>query len=251
MEQQQTSRESVTATTNGKSSGGLFRNLLIIIVLLLLAGGAYFYFSSNAKTDGEGENQTVATVNGVAITQKDVDDRIERTRETLLTQGTDISDPTVRAGVVEQTITQIVNEMLVLEDAKRSGITVTGEEIDTEFANIKARFESEEAFKTELAKNYFTEETLRVNIERELITQKYVQKISADAQIEVTEDEITALYAQAKEQNADIPPLEDVRAEAENQIRNQKLAVLVSSAVEGLRADADIVITKRDTVITQ
>jgi len=220
------------------------RALIIAVILILLAGGAYFFFSSNSNLGGKGDAKIVATVNGVIITEKDVNDRIERNRATLVAQGTNIDDTTVRATVAEQVVAQLVNEALVLEDAKKKGITVTSDEIDTEFANIKARFENDEAFQTELTKNFFTEETLRENIERELLTQKYVQQISDNADVQVTEDEIVALYDQAKEQNNDIPPLEDVYAEAEAQIKNQKVAALVSEAVTKLRADADIVITQ-------
>jgi len=207
---------------------------------------AFVYLNPSDSTT---TSEVVATVNDVAITQQDIDDRIDRNRDALVAQGTNIDDPTVRAQIEEQIITQIINETLVLADAARLGLSVTAEEISAQYDTISGRFESAELFQAELEKNRFTEESLRKNVERELLTQKYIQQVTASQTVEVTEEEITALYDQLVAQSAEgaeIPELEDVQAQIEDQIRNQKLAQVVTDVIAGLKESAVIVITEKE-----
>lgn len=241
MDQEQTPQGN---TTSGKKGKKLSLVTTVVIVLLLLGVGAYFLLGSddNDATGQGGGNAVVATVDGVEITQQQVNERIERNRTALETQGTDLANAETRALIEEQIINQLVNEALIVAAATEAGIEVTEAEVDTEYANIQARFETPELFESELENNLFTEQSLRANIERELITQKYIDQMTADAEIEVTDEEVQTLYDQVAAQNDTVPPLEEVRDQVEGQIRNQKLAALIDQLISDLRADADIVI---------
>jgi len=241
MEQPQTTQEEVSSEKVEKKKGRSL-SIIIVIVLIILGAGAFFLLKSDGLNMGSTEEsvKVVATVNGIEVSQTEVDNRIGRNKTTLETQGNDLSNPETLALIESQIVTQLVNEVLVSKDADRLGITVTEDEVNTEYANIQARFETPELFQSELVNNFFTEETLRINIKRELVTQKYVEQISSQNPVEVTEEEIDAFYVQAKEQNAEIPPLEEVKDQVEAQIRNQKITTIVNGVVEGLRSNATI-----------
>ncbi len=228
--------------------------LIVIFVLALVAVGAFVYEKkgSGEISGANGVTTAMATVDGIEITKQQVDNRIERNRDALTAQGTDIDDPKTRAGLEKLTVEQLINETLVIADAERLGLSVTKKEISDQYDVIFNRFDSKETFQAELDKNRFTEESLRKNIERELLLQKYLQRVAdADGELlSVTETEIKDLYDNLKAQNDSIPSLDEMRSQIEEQIRNQKLSQAASSAVNDLRTKANIVINKDGADVT-
>lgn len=226
---------------------GWGRVITVLVVLAILAGAAYVYFQSDLL-DGVSDpaNQSagavVATVNGTEITQAEVDERIERNQSTLLSQGIDATNPDTRSDLEDQVLEQLINEELVLAAAQAQGIVVTDTEVTAQMDAIKAQFESDAAFESQLAENGFTEATLAANLKRDLTIQRYIEQIAAADPIEISAEEVETAYATLAEQNEEIPPLEEIRDQIEAQLRQQQLAVVVASAVEELRTSADIVI---------
>ena len=208
--------------------------VITIIVLVLLAGAAYVF------TKGGSGEDVLASVNGIAITQVDVDLRISHAKTGLEAQGLNLSDPETSSLLKSQALEEIINEMIVLTDAEAKGITVTEAEIDAQYAQIRGRFTTDEEFATELEKNSFTEATLRENVRRELVIQKYVTQIASASTLSITEGEVTAFYTQLQGQTEDLPPLTDLRGEIETQLKNQKLAAAVQTVVQELRSKATI-----------
>ncbi len=244
--QTQTTEEAVTSTSSNGGKGN--RSLLvgIIIIILVLAAGAFVYLKPFNST--KGTSAVAATVDGVEITQQDIDNRITRNKDALEAQGKDLNDSAVLVQLKDQIINQIINETLAIEAAKKSGLSVESSEIDAQYKTIFDRFDSEEAFRAELEKNRFTDESLRKNIERELLTQKYIEQITTNQNVEVTEEEISSLYDQLvakSDKGVEIPKLEDVSSQLKDQIRNQKLSQIVSDAIAKLKDGAVIVITEK------
>lgn len=247
MDTQTQSTEETTAPTSD-NGGGKKKSLPIgIIVAVLVVVGAIAFIFLNPSDSTTDTSAVVATVDGVEITQQNVDDRITRNKEALEAQGTNLSDPTVLGQLEDQVVNQIINETLALAEARNIDLSVSSSEIDTQYDAISGRFDSEEAFKAEMDKNRFTEETLRKNIERELLIQKYIDQITSSQNIEVTEEEIIVLYDQLVAQSAEgaeIPELDDVRSQIEDQLRNQKLSQIVNDSLISLKDNAVIVITE-------
>ncbi len=242
--QTQTTEEAVTPTP--RREGGKNKSLLIgiIIIILVIAAGTFAYLNPSSST--KDTSGVVATVDGIEITQQDIDNRITRNKDALEAQGKDLNNSDVLAQLKDQIINQIINETLAIEAAKKSGLSVESSEIDTQYKAISDRFDTEEAFRAELEKNRFTEESLRKNIERELLTQKYIEQITTNQNVEVTEEEISVLYDQLvakSDKGAEIPKIEDVSSQLKDQIKNQKLSQLVSNALAKLKDSAVIVIT--------
>ena len=229
-----------TAAPEGRKSGKWMGIVVTLIVLLLLAGAAYVFMGSDKLTGNGLSGSVLASVNGTEITESDVDERISHAKTGLEAQGLNLSDPATSELLRSQALEEIINEMIVLADAEAKGITVTDAEVDAQYGQIRGRFETEELFTEELNKNSFTAETLRENVRRELIIQKYVAQIEGASTITITEPEINDFYAQLQGQSENLPPLTDLRVEIETQLRNQKLASAVQQVVEDLRSKADV-----------
>lgn len=249
MEQPETTENQTPSEQGGKRKGG--KGLLFfIIIIIIVAAVAVVYLKPNLLSQvGVGGGEVSATVDGIEISAQQVEDRIERNRAALEAQGNDLEDPETLAQLEAQIITQLVNEQLVLADANILGITVTDEEIEEQLATIRGRFETDEAFATELENNRFTEKSLRANVERELLIQKYVQQVADSQPIEISDEEIQTLYDQLAEQNEELPALEELAPQIEDQLRNQQLGQIVDSVVTDLRTEADIVITEEETEV--
>ena len=228
------------APQGGRKRGGLIGLIVAVIVLLLLAGAAYLFMNSDKMAEVGGGGSVLASVNGTPITEDDVTERISHAKTGLEAQGLNLEDPQTRDLLRSQALEEIINERVVLADAQAKGIVVSDAEVDTQLADIRSRFETEAQFTEELNKNQFTQETLRENVRRELLIQKYVTQISDASTLTVSEEEITAFYEQLKGQNESLPPLAELRAEIEVQLKNQKLAGVVQQIVEDLRSKADI-----------
>lgn len=223
-----------------RKRGGLIGLIVAVIVLLLLAGAAYVFMNSDKMAGVTGGGGVLASVNGTPITEDEVTERISHAKTGLEAQGLNLEDPQTRDLLRSQALEEIINERVVLADAQAKGVVVTDAEVDTQFNDIRSRFETEAQFTEELGKNQFTPETLRENVRRELLIQKYVAQISEASTLTVSEEEVTAFYDQLKGQNESLPPLTELRAEIEVQLKNQKLAGVVQQIVAELRSKADV-----------
>jgi peptidyl-prolyl cis-trans isomerase SurA len=242
--------EQDTQTPKSPSSrGGIGFIAGTIALIVLIGGGAYAYFvnpdifSSLDGSDAQ-DSAVVATVDGEAVTQADIDLRIARNAVALSSQGIDVNNPDNRTALETQTLNQLINEFLIVRDALVRGISIAPAEIDEQYAAIQARFDSETLFESELERNSFTEAALRESIEHELLIQKYVDQVVDPSALVATNEEIQAVYDSLEPQEGgEIPPLEEIRQDIENRIVNQKIQQALSDVIGDLRSDADIVVS--------
>lgn len=232
------SQPQTTVSPETHSKRGRWMGLVItIIVVLLLLGATYVFMKSDSFSQAVPDGAVLASVNGIDITEGDVTARLEQMRTNLEAQGKNLEDPVLRS----QTLEEIVDETLVLADAKAKGVIVTGAEIDEQYGQIRARFETEDIFIEELKKDNLTEESLRENIQRGLIINKYIAQIPNIAALTGTEEEIVAFYEQLKGQQVEnLPPLEELKGEIETQLKTQKIATAIQGIIAELRSKANI-----------
>ena len=145
------------------------------------------------------DSEVVATVNGETITKDEL-------YQAMLTEGG------------RQVLDRLITNLLILQEGKRLGITVTDEEIDARIQNlINANFYGmADSFYQALEQYGLTEESLKKDIKTELILRKI-----AGEQISISDEEARA-YFKANQQNYNIPEqvearhiLVDTREEAE------------------------------------
>ncbi|WP_312700506.1 peptidylprolyl isomerase [Sedimentibacter sp.] len=108
------------------------------------------------------EEGVVATVNGQQITQEELD----------MNYGFYIKmNPTVTK---EDMLDKLIMDILMVEAAKKGGITVTEQQVNEEMQNFKSLNNSEEDYQKFLKDNGLTEEFLRSEIEKEYYINHYL-----------------------------------------------------------------------------
>ncbi len=154
---------------------------LLIVGLLLLVGCG---------------DKVAATVNGKKIYGNEV----EKGLKTLINQYPQmVEDITsdIEGEFREMVLDNLIIEVLVAEEAAKEGVEISKDEIDSEIEKVKKDFPDEQAFLEALKKNDMALENLEEEIEKFLIQQKMIEKVTAS--IEATDKEVEEYYEKNKE----------------------------------------------------
>lgn len=85
---------------------------------------------------------------------------------------------------------------LLLEGAKKAGVAITATQVDSTLNFIYTQNGGEEAFLKRIGTDGITIETVKKDVEREMIIRKYFDKLYSEAK--VTEEELKTAYSQDK-----------------------------------------------------
>jgi len=233
---------------NENSSRSNNKSLLIFFVLLVLAAagiGAWFYFEkgpgSDPMTNTENkDSEVVARVNGVEINREAYDRSLEQLRAAYVAQGIDVSTATSSELLKEQALEALVNRELIVMAAEEKGLTVEKTTIDTEYQNTIQGAGGDEAFAAALAASNLSEAMVREDIENGLLIQQYLATELHINDLTVTDAEVEAYYNTVKATNPEVPPLTEVSAAIQSQLLTAKRDEVVNTALQSLRADAEI-----------
>jgi FKBP-type peptidyl-prolyl cis-trans isomerase (trigger factor) len=214
-------------------------NIIVIVVLAVLVVGLAIFGLSKAKapvTDGK-----VATVNGVVITKTAYDEQVASLTASLQAQGVNTTDPAKQTEINKQALDNLINNELVAEGIKSSGIVATDAEVETQFQATVTQSGGQDGFKAALTKANLTEAQLRTNIKNQLEIQKYLAaNVKVDG-ITVSDSEISAFYTEySKAQGTSTPALKDISAQIKQQITLNKQQTLINDFVASLRAKANV-----------
>jgi len=154
-------------------------------------------------------------------------------------------DPSTKEST-EQVKTQaldiLVNQTLVLQQAKESEIKAEKSEIDKDYTEFVKQFDDEKAMKEMLESQNMDVETLKTQIAESIIFEKYKEKIAPVGKI--TDEDIKAYYdkvaAESKEAGQELPPLEEVREEIKGSIEQEQQQNQLAAHVEELKGKAEI-----------
>lgn len=182
--------------------------LLSLACLVLLAVVLFQVFSTN--------DEVVASVNGDEIT-----------KEELYNSMVD------QAG--QQTVNQMITNKLIEQEAEKSGIEVTEQDINNKMEEMKSNFPSEEQFNMMLQQYGMTEEQLKDQLETQIIMEK-----KFESEIEVTEEEMKSFFESNKQQFGEDASFADHKQQIEDQLTNQQLQQQIQQWIQQARSDADI-----------
>ena len=136
----------------------------------------------------------------------------------------------------------VVNQTLILQQAKEAKIKAAKSEIDEEYSSFVKQFGDEKAMKEALESQNMDVKTVKEQIAESIIFEKYQDKIAPVEK--VTEKEIKEYYDQAATQSKDtgleLPLLEEVSKEIQGIIEQEHQQKLLAVHVEKLKADAKI-----------
>jgi len=139
-----------------------------------------------------------------------------------------------------------IEQRLRTHDLDRFGFAdVAPQEIDKEFAVVRARFPTPEAFAERLHQVGLTEDGLKQLIARQLMVFGYVEE-RLGARVFVSLDDISAYYhdtldAEMKREGKPLPPLDEVRERIRAVLREQRLLEEITRWTAELRRQADVV----------
>jgi peptidyl-prolyl cis-trans isomerase C len=156
---------------------------------------AVFVFMGAAAVADEQKPEPgkAASVNGVVVTQEDVNRQMFILEQHLLsTQGTTIR-PDMIPALRNQILSDLIDKELLYQEAQKQRIVVEEKAVGDRMEALKKSFPSEKVFEDEMAHLNFSEETLRSQIRKDLVVQQLVEK-DILVHIKVSEEDTRSFY---------------------------------------------------------
>lgn len=138
----------------------------IILLAAVLVGAAWYKLRAPVVSRGD----IVATVDGNAITARDVEARLIQLLPPVSFHG---NLPPDRLLALRRTaLDQLILDDLIVRDAIELGTTVDDAVVDGEMQKVRAGFETEAEYAQALKDNHFTEKEFRAMLRRDMIVQR-------------------------------------------------------------------------------
>ncbi|MBI1798210.1 MAG: peptidylprolyl isomerase [Candidatus Eisenbacteria bacterium] len=152
-------------------------------------------------------DRIAAVVNDDVVLQSDVDEQVML----FLQRNGARPEPQVVDTLRKQILDQMINEKLIVIEAKRLGLTVSpvevSKQVDQAIGDARQRLGSDEAFRQQLAKENLTLEKLRAKYQTEVERQMLAQRLVARQlpRKEVTQSEAEAYFKQYPDRFPNLP----------------------------------------------
>jgi peptidyl-prolyl cis-trans isomerase C len=137
-------------------------------------------------------DNAVAVVNGVVISQTDLDRALNQVRQKAQFQGQQL-DPARLAEIKKSLTERLVQQELLYQESRRIGIAIDTGAVDKQVAQMQERFASQAEFQNALAKMDLSLKELRSQIERNLAVQRLLDEQILQ-KVTVTGEESKAFY---------------------------------------------------------
>ncbi len=164
----------------------LYKKIIKIVLPLVL---------SVSLLAGCGGN-VVATVNGVNITAEQVDEQMNGLKKQYAQMGLDLESKEASSMlelIKSQVVDNLINQELMLQDAKKQGFKIDKAEIDKQMKEFKDGFQDDAEYKAALASQGYTEPKLRDLLEKNDLIVKLQEKVTADVK-PATEEQAREYY---------------------------------------------------------
>jgi len=194
-----------------------------------------------------------AVVNEDVVLQSDVEEQLYLFLSRAQTQPDSMTVDTLRREILER----LIDEKLIVSEAKRQGITLTDAEIEAQvddaIRDVKQRLGSETAFREQLIRENTTEAALRQkyreDVERQLLAAKLVQSklprrrvppAEAEAYFKANRDKFPRVPAELQLQVIQIPALPDSSAVAAGRARAMEARRRIQSGEKFAKLAAEL-----------
>ena len=202
-----------------------------------------------SEPDLDGIPDVVAEVNGEDVTKEEFVPIYEATFQQAAAQAQMSGQAPDEDALKKQTVDDLVDTELLSQEAASRGIEVSDQDVDDELETLAEQNQmgSADELLAAVEKQGVTEDQARAQVETQVMVEQLVA--DEDGPFDPTEKELRALYAQAKQQQAQagdqaqqIPPFAQVRDQLEEQARSQEIGKVAGALVKQLRKDADITV---------
>ncbi|GAB2543585.1 SurA N-terminal domain-containing protein [Gracilibacillus alcaliphilus] len=201
------------------------------------------------EADLEGLPDVIAEVNEAEITREQFETiytiQFQQAAMQMQMTGQELNQDELKQQVAEN----MIDQQLLIQAADEQGMESSEDEVNTVINELLAQngLESKEDLITALEEQGTTEEDFMQQVEEQVKVDNLIANESGE--LEPSDEEVQALYDQMVEQQEqlnqseeeqDIPSLEEVRADLEDQIVLQKQSEVALDMISQLREDADI-----------
>ena len=191
-------------------------------------------------TANQDDQDPVAVVNDEEIRKEDYDRQMAQIEATYAQQGVPLPQGAELSQLRQQIMQQLVQQELVLQETEARNIEATDEEVQAEYDATLSSFPDEETFKQALEAEGLSQSELEELIKDNIRVQKLLDSVIQEASVAPpSEEELQALYEQASVQQ-ELPPFEEVRAELEAEIMNQRETEVIQAFVQDLEANSEV-----------
>lgn len=237
-----------TCLSTGRKCLIIYYTLAILLVVVILLGVLFKLEKEGRSNTGifdtiianQEANAAVAEVNGSKITKAQLDVSIKQFGQAATAQGVDLTDPQVQVDIKKQALDVLVNTEILLQAATEQGLSVTDEEVNEKLASIRSDIGGEEVLAERMLALGITDEQLNSDIEDEILIQELLDIKFAEANIEVTEEDILNTYESVGGEKAGLPPIEEVREQVIAQITNSKEQAIIDEYIASLKESSEI-----------
>ena len=161
--------------------------VMIVIILSLV-----FISISAPAEEKKVSDEKVAVVNGVTITQvafqKELNFHLQRATQ----QGMQVSE-TEMAKLKEDVLESLIEREILYQESQKTGIKIEAKAVDEQLSVIKQRFPTEKDYQNALDQMNFSEEDVKMQIERGLAIKGLIDQ-QIGQKIIVTDEESKAYY---------------------------------------------------------
>jgi major membrane immunogen (membrane-anchored lipoprotein) len=179
-----------------------------------------------------GDTISVVSVDGQELKGKKYNQVYKQIKTIMYQDGQDVSNLDV---IKERTLTALVEQELINQEASEKGIKVNEEEANKELKTIKE--ETGEQFPTILEQLNMNEEDFENQLLEDLTTKKYMEH---EFDVKVTDKEVEEYYNQLKKQNEEIPKLEEVKENIKLYLHSEKQSKQLKSRLTELKEKKEI-----------
>jgi len=147
----------------------------------------------------QSDEDTAAKVNGDTISLAELNKQVEQLKKQYPNMFTGSDGEGRLLDFKQRLLDNMINQKLVEQAAKDKGIEVTDADVEAQIKQLKSGFKDEEQFKQALKTAGMDEAGLEKQVREQLLTQKLIEKLSADAS-KPTSDQVKAYYDANKAQ---------------------------------------------------
>lgn len=146
-------------------------------------------------TNTIGNGGLAARVNGGVITTKQLDASVAKLKlqnPQVFTANSGISAAQIRSSLLDE----LINEQLIMQDAKDKDVAITDEQVNQQIEAIKKQYGTEKQFNAVLQQQGYTLESLKVQLKYQLAAQGIARKLVPDDA--VTDKDAQSYYNEHK-----------------------------------------------------
>jgi len=143
-------------------------------------------------------NRTIATVNGKIILQSEFEEKVKTIIGDKGMQGTIAADKINE--VKEQILDEMINELLILQEAETKKIRISEKEIEGGIETLKKGFENPADFEKELVNKGITIDKLKIEVKKQLTANKLFEKEVMPKVVQPTKEDIDKFYQENRDE---------------------------------------------------